>query len=113
MNMTKENITQFYEDCFNKKQIEVANNWLSEDYIQHNPGLEQGRAGFIKAFKEKFSSIDYFYLKVEKVLLDDDYAVVFLKNIDVQGKTKARVVDLYRISNDRFVEHWDYFDVCK
>lgn len=110
MKVTKENIVKFYEECFNNQQLSLANQWISDDYIQHNPGLEQGREGFVRAFEEKFSSNEYFKLKVDRVLLDGEYAVVFLKSIDEQNKTKARVVDLYRISNNQFVEHWDYFD---
>lgn len=108
--ITKQRIKQFYEEFFNQQQLSVAEDLIAEDYRQHNPGVEQGRAGLIKAFKAKFDSNEYFHLEVDRIVLDEEYAAVYLRSVDEQKNTKAHVVDLYRISDDQFVEHWDYFD---
>lgn len=110
MAITKERIIDFYENFFNRQQLEAANTLIAVDYRQHNPGVEPGRKGLIKAFSAKFSSDDYFHLVVERVVLDEEYAVVFSRSINRSEETKAHVVDLYRIKSDLFVEHWDYFD---
>ena len=89
MKITKKNIVKFYEECFNNQQLSLANQWISDDYIQHNPGLEQGREGFVQAVEEKFSSNEYFKLKLDSVLLNVEYSVVFLKSIDEQNKNKS------------------------
>ncbi|GCF95472.1 hypothetical protein NRIC_33630 [Enterococcus florum] len=108
--ITKQTIRQFYEEFFNQRNLSVADDLIAEDYCQHNPGVEQGRVGLIKAFKTKFDSDEYFYLEVDRIVLDEEYAAVFLRSVNEQKETKAHVVDLYRISDNQFVEHWDYFD---
>lgn len=110
MAITKERIIDFYENFFNQQQLKEANTLIAVDYRQHNPGVESGRKGLIKAFSAKFASDDYFHLIVERVVVDEEYAVVFSRSVDRDKKTKAHVVDLYRIESDLFVEHWDYFD---
>ena len=99
MAITKQQIVDFYEGFFNQQQLERANQY---------PGVEQGRNGLVKAFSAKFSSDEYFRLAVDRVVLE--YAVVFSRSIDSKEETKAHVVDLYRIKDEQFVEHWDYFD---
>ena len=36
-------IQNFYEEFFNGHIVESADKYVREDYIQHNPGVEQGR----------------------------------------------------------------------
>ena len=34
------------------------------------------------------------------------------KNVDPEGKTKARVVDIYRLEDGMLAEHWDVLMPC-
>lgn len=108
--ITKQTIMDFYEAFFNHQQFEAAQRLIAENYRQHNPGVGQGRTGLVEAFEAKFSSGEYFHLEVDQIVLDEAFAAVFLRSVDEQQRTKAHVVDLYRISGNQFVEHWDYFD---
>nr|WP_321292439.1 ester cyclase [uncultured Trichococcus sp.] len=110
MEITKQTVVDFYEAFFNQQQVMKADPLIAENYIQHNPGVEQGRAGLVRAFQQKFASTEYFHLEVDHVVLEAEYAAVFLRSVDEQQQTKAHVVDLYRIADGQFVEHWDYFD---
>lgn len=110
MEITKQTVLDFYEAFFNRQQVTEAEPLIAEDYIQHNPGVEQGRAGLVRAFRQKFASNEYFRLEVDRIVLEDEYAAVFLRSVDERQQTKANVVDLYRIAEGQFVEHWDYFD---
>lgn len=110
MEITKQTVLDFYEVFFNQQKLTEADTLIAEDYIQHNLGVEQGRAGLVRAFQEKFASNEYFRLEVDRVVLEEEYAAVFLRSVDEQQQTKAHVVDLYRIADGQFIEHWDYFD---
>ena len=59
--ITKQRIRQFYEEFFNQQQLSAAEDLIAENYRQHNPGVEQGRSGLIKAFQAKFDSAEYFH----------------------------------------------------
>ena len=40
-------------------------------------------------------------------------AAVYLKNIDRDGNTNCRVVDIYRFEDGMLAEHWDVLQSCK
>ena len=41
----KEVIRRFYQEFFNDHIVDSADRYVREDYVQHNPGVEQGRDG--------------------------------------------------------------------
>ena len=103
----KEIVASFYEEFFNQHRIEAADNYLKEDYIQHNPGVDQGREGLKVGFAQKFEVDPTFRLEIKQMIAEEDMVVVYLKNVDPQGNTKCRVVDIYRLEDGRLAEHWD------
>jgi predicted SnoaL-like aldol condensation-catalyzing enzyme len=100
-------VRNFYEQFFNQHNIEAADQYVREDYIQHNPGVAQGREGLKEGFANKFKIDPTFRLEIKMLIEEDDLVVVYLKNVDPEGNTKARVVDIYRIEDGKLAEHWD------
>jgi predicted SnoaL-like aldol condensation-catalyzing enzyme len=113
MELTKEDIQEFYEQFFNQHKIDIADNLIAENYIQHNINVLQGRQALKDAFKKRFSTDEYFRLIIDRILIDQEYIAVFLRNVDKHGRTKFSVIDLYRTEGNQIVEHWDYFDYKK
>jgi predicted SnoaL-like aldol condensation-catalyzing enzyme len=109
----KELIQNFYEEFFNQHNTESAKIYVKEDYIQHNPGVDQGRDALMQAFYKKFIADPTFCLRIEKIISDEDMVAVYLKNVDSEGKTKCRVVDIYRIEEGQLAEHWDVLQPCQ
>lgn len=109
----KELIMNFYKEFFNDHHTESAIKYVRKDYIQHNPGVEQGRDALIRAFADKFVQEPTFHLNIEKMISEDDMIAVYVKNVDPDGNTKCRVVDMYRIENGKLAEHWDVLQPCK
>ncbi|MFV0465437.1 MAG: ester cyclase [Lachnospiraceae bacterium] len=108
----KEMIREFYERFFNQHDVEAADDYVREDYIQHNPGVPQGREGLKNAFRDKFKSNPEFHLRIDKMIQEDDMVVVYLKNLNSDGTTKVRVVDIYRVLEGKLAEHWDVLQLC-
>lgn len=108
----REIIEGFYKEFFNDHIIEAADKYVREDYIQHNPGVDQGRECLKQAFAQKFISEPTFKLNIVKIISEDDMAAVYLKNVDPEGNTKCRVVDIYRIQDGKLAEHWDVLQPC-
>lgn len=106
INMTKNDIRIFYEEVFAKQNIDYVRNVIAPYYIQHNPGVEGGRDGFIKTFADAFASGKKFSIEVEDIILGEDMAAVILKN----PRGPFSVVDFYRINaKGQLCEHWDVF----
>lgn len=103
----KELIQCFYEEFFNGHDVQSAVKYVREDYIQHNPGIEQGRRALMTAFEEKFKKEPEFKLEIKQIMEDEDMVAVYLKNVNREGHTKCRVVDIYRFEDGLLAEHWD------
>lgn len=108
----KEVIQAFYKEFFNEHIVASADKFVREDYIQHNPGVGQGREALKSAFADKFVSDPSFRLKITMMIEEDDMVAVYLKNVDSEGNTKCRVVDIYRLVDGKLAEHWDVLQPC-
>ncbi len=109
----KEVIQAFYQEFFNDHIVESADKYVKEDYIQHNPGVGQGRECLKKAFAEKFIQIPTFHLDIVRMIAEDDMVAVYLKNVGPDGNTRCRVVDIYRLEDGKLAEHWDVLQPCE
>lgn len=103
----KQLIAAFYQQFFNEHDLTAPLRMVREDYIQHNPGVGQGRQALIDAFAEKFKHNPDFHLDIQMMIAEGDLVAVYLKNTDADGHTKARVVDIYRLEDHMLAEHWD------
>ena len=108
----KEIITAMYKEFFNEHNVDAALKYVREDYKQHNPGVEQGRKGLMDGFRQKFIDEPTFRLEIQMIISEGDMAAVYLKNVDPEGNTKCRVVDIYRIQGGQLAEHWDVLQPC-
>lgn len=108
----KEVIRRFYQEFFNDHIVESADLYVREDYVQHNPGVEQGREGLKRAFAEKFQLHPEFALRIQMLIAEKDMVAVYLKSIDTEGNTLTRVVDIYRLEDGMLAEHWDVLQPC-
>ena len=43
----KEVVLKFYEEVFNKWDVSNLDEFMRDDYIQHNPTVTDGKEGFI------------------------------------------------------------------
>lgn len=103
----KQFIADFYREFFNEHDVKSAEKYVAEDYIQHNPGVKQGRAALMEAFAKRFVIDPEFHVEIHRIILEDDFVAVYLKNVNAEGKTRVRVVDIYHIENGKLAEHWD------
>ena len=108
----KEIIENFYREFFNEHNVDSALKYIREDYIQHNPGVSQGRQGIMDGFREKFKVEPTFHLEIQMTISEGNLIAVYLKNVDPEGNTKCRVVDIYRIQDGKLAEHWDVLQPC-
>jgi len=101
-------VAQFVADIWNAKQFDKLQNYVAAEYVQHNPNLPNGRAAL-----EEFLKVHYLQnmptgdFSIARLVAEGDLVVahsLFRLNPTDRG---TAVVDIYRISNDRLVEHWD------
>jgi predicted SnoaL-like aldol condensation-catalyzing enzyme len=96
----------FIDLMYRRLDVRAAfDTYVALDYIQHNPGLPDGRDAARDALAVKFAD-PAFSIEVVRVLVDGDVCVLHLR-ASRDGRPTAAVVDIYRAEGDRIVEHWD------
>lgn len=82
----------------------VINEAFSEDYVQHNPNIQNGREplfGLIESFTDTTS------IEMGTVIADGDFVFVNSRAIDFFGVPSQIIVDVFRVEDGITVEHWD------
>ncbi len=76
-------------------------------YIQHNPHAETGAEG-LKTFLDwaRGASADAQH-HVKRMFADGDFVIAHVHVVINPGDRGNNVIDIFRIGDDRIVEHWD------
>ncbi|MEV5956892.1 nuclear transport factor 2 family protein [Streptomyces sp. NPDC051987] len=103
-------VREYIETVWNQGRTELADKYLAEDLIQHNPNLPDGRAPlveFIDGFHKQYPRARF---EIRRAAGSGD--LVFL-HTRFRGDPDDRgmvVVEVFRIDEGLIVEHWDVRD---
>lgn len=101
----KELVLKFYDEVFNHWDLSHLDDFMLDSYMQHNPTVKDGKAGF-REFAEMFLAKKP-QMEIIKVVCEDDMVVVFFKCTLLENGIVNKVVDMYRIEDGKLAEHWD------
>ncbi|MEM9885642.1 MAG: nuclear transport factor 2 family protein [Bacteroidota bacterium] len=95
------------EDVLMGKNPNKITDYISaETYHQHNPGIKDGLQGIVEAVEYLTSQNNMFqYTKIHKVLGEGNFVLTVSEG--QWNNTNNVFYDLFRIENDKVVEHWD------
>jgi len=118
----KKTVREFYEVLFRDHDLNAVDRFMHDDYIQHNPDAEQGKAGFVKFHVGFFSAIPDQLATINEIVADGDLVYVyntitgthtgegFLGYPPTGNKIRFDVVDMFRLRDGKLCEHWDVAD---
>lgn len=108
-------VYNFWREIFEGGHLDKADQYLSEDYIQHNPNVPTGRAAFVEFFG-KFSKPkpiqDEIVAPLVSIVAERDMVILSFarehKDPNDANKTYTTTwFDMFRIENGKIAEHWD------
>jgi predicted SnoaL-like aldol condensation-catalyzing enzyme len=110
----KKLVYDFWRTLLEARQVDQADKYMAEDYVQHNPNVPTGR----KAFVDFFSTLPKQELKptiqrplVAIVAEGDLVTLAFVdEQPDPRDKTKKYTTtwfDMFRVKDGKIAEHWD------
>ncbi len=100
-------ISDFARLFYGEKDVRKAfMTYVVPAYIQHNPGIADGRDAAIAALEPMFSRPGAVF-DVKRIIVDGDYAVIHLHGRGDPASAGGAVADIYRLKDGLIVEHWD------
>ena len=104
-------ISKFADLFYRQKAVRAAfETYVAPDYIQHNPGIADGREAAIEKLEPMFRGPGARFT-ISHILVGGAYAVIHLRGQGNANGPAAAVFDIYRIANGRIAEHWDVIQV--
>jgi predicted SnoaL-like aldol condensation-catalyzing enzyme len=104
---TRQIITAFADLFYRQRDVRGAFlTYVAPGYIQHNPGVADGRDAAIAALAPMFATPGATFA-IKRIVVDGNLAVIHLMGRTDPSTAGAAVVDIYRLDGGKIVEHWD------
>ena len=105
-------VKSFVEEVFNNHNLSAIEKYLA---------ARQGKEGFKQFLSDFFTAFPDVHADTEHIVAEDNLVIVFLNFTGThkgifQGRpptnktVKIRSADLYKVENEKIVEHWDVVD---
>lgn len=115
-------ISDFAQQVFVNKDLANLNQFMKEDYIQHNPYVQQGSDGFKRFFETWFAAIPDFQYELKNLIANGEFIWVYGRYSGTHSNewlgipaTHAEyqfdAVDIFRVEDGKLAEHWDVMDL--
>ncbi|HEY3635275.1 MAG TPA: nuclear transport factor 2 family protein [Caldimonas sp.] len=108
-------VYDFWREVFEGGHMELADKYMADSYIQHNPNVPTGRAAFVDFFAKfrKPAPIEArIKAPVVAIVAEGDYVVLSFvrEQPDPKDPTKKYTTtwfDMFRLEGGKIAEHWD------
>jgi predicted SnoaL-like aldol condensation-catalyzing enzyme len=105
---SEEMVTTFYRMVFEAHKVKEAFDlYVGPTYKQHNPRVPDGAAASIKFLGDRFETNPQATNKIIRTIADGDLVAMHVHSTLNPGDRGRAIVDIFRVQNDRIVEHWD------
>jgi predicted SnoaL-like aldol condensation-catalyzing enzyme len=99
-------ITEFLRRIFQEQNPPAAAELITERYIQHDPEMPTGKAGFLSKLPGLYVEFPKLHTEVKHLWAEGDYVIVHSWYRFTPQDRGAAVVDIFRIQDGKVDEHW-------
>ena len=109
-------VYDFWREVFEARHMDLADKYLSDAYIQHNPNVPNGRAALVGFVSRRHPAPQPVEDRVKAPLVSiaaerDLVILSFVREYadpkDASRKYTTTWFDMFRIENGKIAEHWD------
>ena len=103
----KENAIAFYKMAYEGNPREAVSLYVGDEYIQHNPDVENGTEGFISYFERMKTEYPEKSINFVRAIAEGDLVSLHTHQIWLDDDQYI-TMDFFRFdTNGKIVEHWD------
>ena len=104
----KQVVTRFLDLFYTQGKVrEAFMTWADPGYIQHNPYAATGRDAAIGFLEPFVASHPDMHTEMKRTIADGDLVMVHSHVSWTRDERGNAVVDIFRVSGCKVVEHWD------
>ena len=117
-------VRKLVEEVFNKGNISLVDEIMSPDFIEHEdvPGMSNDRGGSKQMISMLRSAFPDFKATIEDIVAEGDKVVIHMTWSGTQNgafmgmppsgkRMSIDIIDIMRVANGKFVEHWGVSDM--
>lgn len=103
----KNNAIEFYKTAYLGEPAKAVKLYVGDDYIQHNPGVVDGKDGFIDYFDKMQNEYPDKDIEFVRAVAEGDLVSLHTHQV-WPGNDEYITMDFFRFDdNGKIVEHWD------
>ena len=104
----RELVRSFVTEVIVNQKLEKLSDFIEQsNYIEHNPNLDGNLTTLTSIFSKSLVNNEILvnYQKIHRILADGNFVLTVSEGY--VGTTHSSFFDLFRVENDKIVEHWD------
>ncbi|XHH10465.1 MAG: ester cyclase [Candidatus Bathyarchaeia archaeon] len=90
-----------------QKPQQAVTKYIGDNYRQHNPDAPDGPQGVIQYSTNYIKTHPQLHLEFKHIIAEGDFVVLHSHLKPNPSDRGFAVVDIFRVENDKLVEHWD------
>jgi len=117
LEVNKKVVFDFYRLVFEPRNTDLADQFVAEDFIEHNPRFQSGRANLVKMLKSLPPAPEsdvgpQLQDPPTLIIAEGDLVTYIFKRTVADSKDKSKSYeqfsfDTFRVKDKKIVEHWD------
>ena len=100
-------VVDFYTGVFERHEVAKSSELLVDSYIQHNPGVPDGKQAFVSYFTELFKKNPAARSRIVRSATSGDLVYLHVHSTANDKDLGRAIVDIFRVKDGKIVEHWD------
>jgi predicted SnoaL-like aldol condensation-catalyzing enzyme len=99
-------VTVFHEETFGRKTANMIHQVIAPNLIQHDPVIEDGRAGLLKYHHQLITRYPNYSAEIRRITASGDLVTVHvLERLNPWDRGNVQI-HMYRVSPFAITEHW-------